>query len=120
MKFAIGGFDGKENSLLRPFFRSAGFSEGQAAYQAAPELPQRWTLKVAADGRFVIPAAARAQMMLDEDGTVTARIEDGELKLISRMAAIRRIQRLIKKKDQGEGSVVDELIRERRLEAEQE
>jgi protein-L-isoaspartate O-methyltransferase len=97
-----------------------GFAEGQAKYQSAAELPQRWTLKVAPDGRFVIPAAARAQMLLDKDGTVTARIEDGELKLISRTVAIRRIQRLIKKKDLGEGSVVDELIRERRLEAARE
>ena len=110
----------KKTRSTDPSSDAQSFSEGQAKYQATPELPQRWVLKVALDGRFVIPAAARALMMLDEDGTVTARIEDGELKLISPMSAIRRIQRLIKERDQGEGSVVDELIRERRLEAERE
>jgi bifunctional DNA-binding transcriptional regulator/antitoxin component of YhaV-PrlF toxin-antitoxin module len=94
-----------------------GFAEGQAKYQAAPELPQRWKLKVATDGRFVIPAAARAAMDIDEDGTVTAYLQDGELRLLSRRTAIRQVQAIVKdhrKKHGLTGSVVDELIAERR------
>lgn len=94
------------------------FSEGQAKYVASPELLQRWRLKVAPDGRFVIPAAARAAMDIDEDGTVTAYLQDGELRLLSRRTAIRQVQAFVKLHRKGEGSVVDELIAERRAAAE--
>ena len=94
-----------------------GFSEGQAKYQAAPELPQRWVLKVAPDGRFVIPAAARAAMDIAEDGTVTAYLHEGELRLVSPRTAIRRVQAFVKLHHKGEGSIVDELIAERRVAA---
>lgn len=94
-----------------------GFAEGQAKYQATLELPERWKLKVAADGRFVIPAAARAAMDIDEDGAVTAYLQDGELRLLSRRTAIRQVQAMVKEhreKHGLKGSVVDELIAERR------
>ncbi len=95
-----------------------GFAEGQAKYDATSELPQRWVLKVASDGRFVIPAAARAAMGIAEDGTVTAYLYEGELRLISPRTAIRRVQAFVKLHHKGEGSVVDELIAERRAAAE--
>ena len=99
--------------------KESGFAESQAKYQAAPAKSQRWNLKIAVDGRIVIPAAARAAMELDEDGTVTATLhEDGELRIISYRAAIRRVQAFIKAHDKGTGSVVDELIAERRAAAE--
>jgi hypothetical protein len=104
----------KKSGSTSPFSRSQGFAEGQAKYQIAPELPQRWVLKVAPDGRFVIPAAARAAMDIAEDGTVTAYLHDGELRLISPRTAIRQVQAFVKLHDKGEGSVVDELIAERR------
>lgn len=94
-----------------------GFAEGQAKYQAVPELPQRWTLKVAPDGRFVIPAAARAAMELGEEGKVSAYVEDGILKLVSPRVAIRQIQEMLKPYRSDTGSIVDELIAERRAEA---
>ena len=97
-----------------------GFAEGQANYQAAPELPQRWTLKVAPDGRFVIPAAARAMMDIGEEGKVTAYVEDGILKLVSPRVAIRLIQEMLKPYRSETGSIVDEFIAERREEAARE
>ena len=97
-----------------------GFSEGQAKYQAAPELPQRWTLKVAPDGRFVIPAAARVAMELGEEGKVSAYVEDGILKLVSPHVAIRQIQEMLKPYRNETGSIVDEFIAERRAEAARE
>ena len=94
-----------------------GFAEDQPKYHSAPALPQRWVLKVGADGRFVIPAAARAAMDIAEDGAVTAFLDDGELRIISPRAAIRRAQAFVKLHDGGEGSVVDELVEERRAAA---
>ena len=94
-----------------------GFTEDQSEYQNQPDAPQHWTLKVAPDGRFVIPAAARAAMEIGEEGRVTAILENGELRIVSPMVAIRKIQALIKKHDTGTGSVVDEFLAERRAAA---
>ncbi len=96
------------------------FAEGQAKYYAAPELPQHWVLKVASDGRFVIPAAARAAMELGEEGKVTAYLEDGILKLVSPRVAIRQIQEMLKPYRSETDSIVDEFIAERRAEAARE
>ncbi len=108
----------KKTRSLGAVSEPQGFSEGQAKYQAVPELPQRWTLKVAPDGRFVIPAQARAAMEIGEEGKVTAILENGELRIISPRVAIRKIQALIKKHDKGTGSVVEEFLAERRAAAE--
>ena len=94
------------------------FSEDRANYYLEPAARPRWTLKVAPDGRFVIPAAARAAMELGEEGKVTATLQDGELRIVSPRAAIRRIQAFVKARDKGTGSPVDELIAERRAAAE--
>ena len=95
-----------------------GFAEDQAKYHSAPALPQRWVLKVGPDGRFVIPAAARALMDIPADGTVSAFIVDGELRIVSQRTAIRRAQAFIKAHRKGTGSMADELIAERRAAAE--
>ncbi|HLF20994.1 MAG TPA: hypothetical protein VI582_00700 [Aestuariivirga sp.] len=97
---------------------AAGFAEGQEPMPvpAVADKP-RWTLYIGANGRVVIPAAARAAMQLGELGKVTAVLEDGELRLISPLVAIARLQELVKKLDKGTGSIADELIAERRAEA---
>ncbi|TVQ57286.1 MAG: hypothetical protein EA355_04815 [Rhodobacteraceae bacterium] len=77
-------------------------------------------LNITPEGGLIIPRALLDEMMLDPDGRVTARVKDGELHVISPMAAIRRAQRIAKTLDRGEGSVVDELIAERRAEAARE
>jgi antitoxin component of MazEF toxin-antitoxin module len=79
-----------------------------------------YPLNITPEGGLVLPRALLDEMMLDPDGRVTARIKDGELHIISPMAAIRRAQRMAKALDRGEGSVVDELIAERRAEAARE
>lgn len=97
--------------------KTQGFSEGQAKYDASPAKDHRWKLTIAADGRVVIPAAARAAMELDEYGTVTAVLRDGVLTLVSPHTAIRQIQAMVKEHREKHGltgSVVDEFIAERR------
>ncbi len=77
-------------------------------------------LNVGADGRLLIPASLRAAMMLDDMGTVTAWVVDGELHVITPACAVEQLQNLVARADKGTGSVVDELIKERRTEAVQE
>ena len=71
-------------------------------------------LKVASDGRVLIPLEMREAMVLGEDGRVTARVEAGELRLVSPAVAVRQIQaRMRKFKKPGE-SIVDQFLTERR------
>lgn len=71
-------------------------------------------LKVSSDGRVVIPRDMRAAMVLGEDGHVTARVVRGELRLISRPAAIERMQAEMAALKQPGESVVDQFLAERR------
>ena len=84
---------------------SAGSDPGHVGPQA---------LKVSADGRVAIPPPMRAAMFLGEDGHVTARVVDGELRLVARGTAVRRMQNEARAyKNPGE-SVVDEFLGDRR------
>lgn len=72
------------------------------------------SLKIAPDGRLVIPVEIRSAMELGEDGHVTARVVQGELRLISRAAAIKRIQNEARAGNTPREGVVDEFLAERR------
>lgn len=68
------------------------------------------TLKVAPDGRFLVPAAMREAMLLDHDGHVTARVEAGELRVASPAVAIRQVQARMRKYRKPGESVVDQFL----------
>jgi AbrB family looped-hinge helix DNA binding protein len=79
-------------------------------------------LKIDSAGRIVIPAEMRAAMMVKPGDTLSAHVEDGELRIVSPAAALKRVQAFARKwkaEHPGE-SVVDELIAERREEARRE
>lgn len=72
------------------------------------------SLRVAPDGRIVVPAAMRDAMRIGPDGRVSARVENGELRVISSAVAVQQVQaRMLRYKKPGE-SVVDEFLAERR------
>lgn len=71
-------------------------------------------LKIGPDGRVVIPAQMRTAMELGQDGHVTARVVKGELRLISRSTAIKRLQNESRARNTSGESVVDEFLAERR------
>lgn len=79
-------------------------------------------LRIDSAGRIVIPAEMRAAMLVKPGDTVTARVEDGEFRIVSPEAALRRVQAFARKwRAENPGlSVVDELIAGRREEARQE
>ena len=99
----------------------AGMSEkGQAQYSHREYKPYEH-VKLADAGRLVIPAALRREMGVEPGDDLLLRVdEDGELTVIGRMQAIKRIQaRAQQFKKPGE-SVVDEFIAEREAEAARE
>lgn len=72
------------------------------------------TLTIGSNGRVVIPKDLREAMAMGEDGKVTARIVDGELRLISLGAALKRAQAALAPLKKPGESVVDEFLAERR------
>jgi AbrB family looped-hinge helix DNA binding protein len=99
-----------------------GFSEkAQTAYTAGrrPNSVPYTNLRIDTAGRVVIPAEMRSAMLAKPGDTLTARVVDGELRVVSREWVMRRIDEeaeRFKKANPGV-SLVDELIADRRDEA---
>jgi bifunctional DNA-binding transcriptional regulator/antitoxin component of YhaV-PrlF toxin-antitoxin module len=93
-----------------------GFTGGPAT-QTGPSSITSLQLTIGVDGRVVIPSEMRAAMQLGADGKVTARVVDGELRVIAPAVAIRRARDLVRSTIPGNASLADELITERRAEA---
>lgn len=74
-------------------------------------------LTISPDGTLVLPADILRAMALDKDGRVTVQVRDGELTVISPLAAVRRLQKKAQELVPGSVLVSDELIAERRAEA---
>jgi hypothetical protein len=73
-------------------------------------------LKIGRDGSVMLPMEITNALRLGENARLTATMQDGVLTLMSPRTAIIKLQQLIKATDTGTGSVVDELITERRAE----
>ncbi len=73
-------------------------------------------LEIGRDGRVLLPLEIRTALRLGESTTLTAEVQDGVLTLMSPRTAVIKLRQLIKATDTGTGSVVDELIAERRAE----
>ena len=59
-------------------------------------------------------------MGIEPGDTLTLRLEDGELRIISLRAAVKRAQEIVSKYVPGHESLSDQLIAERRAEAARE
>jgi hypothetical protein len=80
-----------------------------------------YRLTVRPDGSIMLPEAIRAAFAVTDGGAVMARLEGDEFKLISTATAWRRIDELMAPyKWKGGPFASDELIAERRAEAERE
>lgn len=66
------------------------------------------------EGRVLIPAALRRELGLKPGEALTLSVVDGELRVASRISAIRRMQKRLAHLRDPRHPVVDELIRDRR------
>ena len=73
--------------------------------------------KIGEGGRIVIPAEYRRALGLKVGDDVTLSLDDGELRLTTRRAAIKRAQRILRQYVPEGRMLSDELIAERRREA---
>ena len=74
-------------------------------------------LAVDDEGRVTIPADLLSSLCVEKGKPLIAEVVDGELRMISPKAALRKVRRLIGEQDWGTDSAVDQLIFERRAEA---
>lgn len=77
-------------------------------------------LKVNENGRVVIPAAFRKALGINAGDVLVLRVEDDELRIMTMKKRIEQAQRLVRKYVKPGVSLVDELIAERRREAQKE
>jgi AbrB family looped-hinge helix DNA binding protein len=77
-------------------------------------------LSVNGQGRVTIPAQLRRELGIEPGSPMIAYVDDGRLILEPRAHLIARIQRSARATRTGYGSVVDELIADRRAEATRE
>ena len=76
--------------------------------------------KVDRHGRVVIPAEYRRALGLREGDSIVVLLDDGELRILTRAEAIRRAREIVMTHTKGTGSMVEELLAERRAEAARE
>ena len=76
--------------------------------------------RIAAGGRIVIPVEYRRALGIQEGDEVILRLQDGEVRILSPQEAIKRAQDLVARYVAADRSLVDELIAERRRDAERE
>ena len=108
--------------------KAPGFGEerqkplkGLAGFLDVPHYVVGDRLKVGPGGRVVIPANMREAMGVAEGDTLLATLVDGELRLLSTQGAVKRAQAMVRAAiPPGGPSLVDELIADRRREAERE
>lgn len=76
-------------------------------------------IKMAENGRLVLPATLRAEVGLPDGGDLLARVENGVIILEPHRKALERVRSLVQQFAPAEKgvSVVDELIAERHAEA---
>jgi len=118
---------GKKAGTGGPTFKGQGFREApQAAFEVDISrkpgfgLENRVRLTLGPGGRVVIPAALREAMQVEEGDAILAWVEEGELHLLSPRVGAKQAQALLKELIPKGVSLADELIAERRLEAEAE
>jgi len=115
----------KKDDALEGRRRGEGFEEAPQAPFVADEsdkpgfsVANRLRLTLGPGGRVVIPAAFREAMQLEEGDALLAWLEDGELHLLSPRVGARQAQAMLK--GLLGGNLADELIEDRRREAEVE
>lgn len=91
--------------------------EKAAPFEAEARPPRQEWAQVGADGRLLVPAPYRRLLGLEGGGQVLLLLEDGELRIVGRDAAVRRAQELVARYVPRGTRLSDELIAGRRAEA---
>jgi AbrB family looped-hinge helix DNA binding protein len=108
------------NVLVQDEARAARAASAQSDSRRHPQPPKPTKIRLGPDGRVVVPASFREALGLKEGDVLFGSVEDGEIHLLTTPAAMRRAQALVRQFVPEGVSLVDELIEDRRREAERE
>jgi AbrB family looped-hinge helix DNA binding protein len=108
------------NVLVHEEARQAKASAASLVPKDEPESVRTTKVRIGPDGRIVVPASFRETLGIKEGDTLFASLDDGEIHLLTIPAAVRRAQALVRRYVPEGVSLVDELLAERRREAEGE
>jgi AbrB family looped-hinge helix DNA binding protein len=72
------------------------------------------TANLSKEGRVLIPASIRQQLGLRAGEALSISVVDGEVRIVSRLAALHRMQQRLAHLRDPQHPAVDELLRERR------
>ena len=72
------------------------------------------------NGRLVIPAPFRRALEIEPGDELVLTLEDRELRITTRQHAVERAQEAVRRRVRGQTSLVEELIADRRAEADRE
>jgi AbrB family looped-hinge helix DNA binding protein len=89
------------------------------SFQSENGMPDETRTRVNENGRVVIPSSFRKALGIEVGDEVVLRIEDDELRITTQQRRIQRAQRRARQYVKG-GSLVDELLAERRAAAKHE
>jgi len=89
------------------------------SFQSENGMPYETRTRVNENGRVVIPSSFRKALGIEVGDEVVLRIEDDELRITTQQRRIQRAQRRARQYVKG-GSLVDELLAERRAAAKHE
>jgi AbrB family looped-hinge helix DNA binding protein len=88
--------------------------------RVSEEPPEQMRVTVGPGGRIVIPAVYRQALGIEEGDSLILRYEGDSVRVVSHSAEVKRVRDLISRHVPEGVSLVDELIAERRREAERE
>jgi AbrB family looped-hinge helix DNA binding protein len=108
-----------EHDKAREAEAGVGLSEPAQAAIFDDKMPSV-KVRLGPEGRVVVPAPMREALGLKEGDVLFARLEGGEIKLLTPKAAMLRAQAIVRQFVPEGVSLADELIADRRREAERE
>ena len=106
---------------VRNALRYAGAKDGGAEKDEGSDesFGPAW-VSIGPGGRVVIPATLRRALNIEEGDELYAELEDGTIRLSTRMAAVHRARALVRQYIPNDVSLVEELLTERRREVSEE
>ena len=104
-----------------PNTASTQFHKWKQTQRSAPAdrnpRPMKFAVQVKDAGRILLPADIREALGIAEGDTLQAVVQDGELRLMTPLSALRRLQEMVASKPASERGTVDDFLAWRRAEA---